>query len=252
MSEMSSKTLADIVNGTRRSPMEIVDRTGCSPMELVDRDGKKSKESCNKAQKDSLHLPVQNERQLERFCTDEQQGYTEPHATNTFASHSSNEALPETERTTLDRKELKYNWLLRDNNGKFLIVQSGGCYAKVAFNFYNPTLYECKSTADDDGLYQLVLQVDDRLVNVYLLQRKCGQITYLIKKLRENGAVIYIQKPSIIQSCMEQFWEFCLNTKQPYPVIIPIRYGWCVVGGKIYFCRKGATKLWKEIVTLAR
>lgn len=252
MSEMSSKTLADIVNGTRRSPMEIVDRTGCSPMKLVGRDEKKSKESCHKVQKNSLHLPVQNERQLEWFCTDTQQGHTESHETNTFALGSSNEALPETKRTTLDRKELKYNKLLRDNNGKFLIVQSEGCYAKVVFNFYNPTLYECKSTDDDDGVYQLVLQLDGRLVNLYLLQRKCGQISYLMKKLRENGGVIYIQKPSIMQSCIEQFWEFCLNTKQPYPVIIPIRYGWCIVGGKIYFCRKGATKLWKEIVTLAR
>ena len=250
MENMEGRTLAEIINGKKRAPMEIVDK-----------DEGECTNSCE-TQKETVKLNLKSRGQSRQCGIDEEQSSTRQYEQNNFVSPSSNNLLTEPKNMMLyaernvaeqkDREELKYNRLLRDNNNRFMIEGATGFYRKSAFNFYNPSLYSCRSTDGDESIYQLGLQIDNRYVYIHLLKHKCGQMTYLMKKLRENGGIVYIEKPSIVQKCLEQFWELCLNTMSSRSILIPVHYGWHIVDGRIYFCKKGEMQLWKEILVLAK
>lgn len=155
------------------------------------------------------------------------------------------------------RETFRYNKLLRDNNGSFVAYARvrNAMVEKKIFNFSDPILRICKSTAGDEGVYRLSLNIMDRRTDIFLLQNKSGQSTYLKKKLYSQGGMVFIEKPIVEKKFLEQFWVWCKTEQEKNefnPVIVPIRYGWCKVDEKLQFYKKGECKLWKEIIALAK
>lgn len=155
------------------------------------------------------------------------------------------------------RETFRYNKLLRDNNGSFVAYARvrNAMVEKKIFNFSDPILRICKSTAGDEGVYQLSLNIMGRRTDIFLLQNKSGQSTYLKKKLYSQGGMVFIEKPIVEKKFLEQFWVWCKTEQEKNesnPVIVPICYGWCKVDEKLQFYKKGECKLWKEIIALAK
>ena len=155
------------------------------------------------------------------------------------------------------RETFRYNKLLRDNDGSFFAYARvrNAMIEKKIFNFSDPILRICKSTAGDKGVYWLSLKIMERKEAIFLLQNKCGDSAYLKKKVHNQGGVVYIEKTTVERKFWEQFWTLCKNEQEknnPNPVVFPIRYGWCIVDGKLQFYKKGECTLWEEIIALAK
>lgn len=154
------------------------------------------------------------------------------------------------------KRELRrsqYSELLMNQEGRFVAVTRNlliPSKERAALNLQAPVLERCLSYKGKGGIYKLMVTIDQTKQELYLNQRKCGNVKYLLEKISVIGGTVYGKK-SQVESYIQQFWHYCLAHCVAEPVYYPDDYGWNLTGkDEVVFVREGDV-LWKDLLRMA-
>lgn len=143
------------------------------------------------------------------------------------------------------KRELRrsqYSELLMNQEGRFVAVTRNlliPSKERAALNLQAPVLERCLSYNGKGGIYKLMVTIDQTRQELYLKQRKCGNVKYLLEKISVLGGTVYGKK-SQVESYIQQFWHYCLAHCVAEPVYYPDDYGWNLTGkNEVVFVREG-------------
>lgn len=154
------------------------------------------------------------------------------------------------------KRELRrsqYSELLMNQEGRFVAVTRNlliPSKERAALNLQAPVLERCLSYKGKGGICKLMVTIDQTKQELYLNQRKCGNVKYLLEKISVIGGTVYGKK-SQVESYIQQFWHYCLAHCVAEPVYYPDDYGWNLTGkDEVVFVREGDV-LWKDLLRMA-
>lgn len=150
-------------------------------------------------------------------------------------------------------RETLYDEICVDINGNISCVKKNSMFtlgSRWVFNITNPCLTNLISSEGDEGVTEFCFRLSDGSTReVFFDQKKLSDGKYLLKKLRNVGVEVYINKETKAEQMTCQLMTKLIKTAGTK--IEPAHEGWNNVNGEFIYRDKGA-RTWKQIIQLIK
>lgn len=117
-------------------------------------------------------------------------------------------------------------------------------------NFTKPEVIKLIKANEVESMYFiLTFMLNGKPEYAFISEKRSGQASYLLRKIRSAGAVIKASSAAREKQYVLLLWGYLLKTSSKVK-IVPERRGWYKDNDKIFFCKEGECT-WEDVIRLA-